>query len=55
MLLPVPQEEADAVKSTWKLRSKLNVVEYGLDLDTDFKSVLKEFNIKVGDKVYKAK
>ena len=55
VLLPVPPEDADAVKSAWKYRNKLNVVEYSLDLDSSSKPILKSIDVKVGDKVYKNK
>lgn len=55
VLLSVPPEEADAVKSAWKYRNKLNVVEYSLDLDSSSKPILKSIDVKVGDKVYKNK
>lgn len=54
-LLPVPPEEAEAVKSAWKLRSKLNVVEYALDLDKKHNPTLSSLTLSVGGKQYRGK
>ena len=52
VLLHVPPEEANAVKSAWKLRNKLNIVEYGLDLDKTYNAILRTLTLQVNGKTY---
>lgn len=53
--LPVPPEEASAVKQAWKRRNKENIVEYGLDLDSNFRPTLADITIKVNGREYRSK
>ena len=50
--LPVPPEEAEAVKNAWKRRKTENIVEYGFDLGMDFRPILSDITIKVNGKEY---
>lgn len=50
--LPVPPEEAEAVKNAWKRRKTENIVEYGFDLGRDYRPILSDITIKVNGKEY---